>query len=163
MFDTVNGLPLHPLVVHAIVVLLPIAAVGTIVIALAPRWRRRYGWIVVAAAAVSTALIPVDTQSGEALEQRVGNPGEHAEVGGQLIWFAIPLLIMSAALMVLDWRQAATSSRVAASPSAPLATLAANGSDNFHGSSRSTTRTTRWQGTLVKVVAGLAVVAALAT
>ena len=37
-------------------------------------------------------LTPVATSSGEALEQRVGDPGEHAELGDQLIWFVIPLL-----------------------------------------------------------------------
>ncbi len=32
MFDTVNGLPVHPLVVHAVVVLLPLALLGTIAV-----------------------------------------------------------------------------------------------------------------------------------
>jgi uncharacterized iron-regulated membrane protein len=53
-------------------------------------------------------LIPVATSSGEALEHRVGNPGEHAELGDQLIWFAIPLLVMSAALVWLDRRARAS-------------------------------------------------------
>jgi len=39
---TINGLPLHPLLVHAVVVLLPLAAVGSIIIAVVPKWRRRY-------------------------------------------------------------------------------------------------------------------------
>jgi hypothetical protein len=29
MFDLINGIPVHPLVVHAIVVLLPLATLGT--------------------------------------------------------------------------------------------------------------------------------------
>ena len=36
MFDLINGLPVHPLVVHAVVVLLPLAVIGTIAIAVSP-------------------------------------------------------------------------------------------------------------------------------
>ncbi|MEO6512364.1 MAG: DUF2231 domain-containing protein [Nocardioides sp.] len=105
MFDLINGLPVHPLVVHAVVVLLPIACLGTVAIALKPAWRRPYGLVVVACGAVSVVLLPVATSSGEALQQRVGRPGDHAEMGDQLIWFAIPLLALSVALVWLDRRQ----------------------------------------------------------
>jgi uncharacterized membrane protein len=104
MFDLVNGIPVHPLVVHAVVVLLPLAVVGTLAIAVRPGWRRRYGHLVVACAALATALIPVATSSGEALEERVGRPGNHAQLGDQLIWFAVPLLVLALALVVLDRR-----------------------------------------------------------
>ena len=107
MFDLINGIPLHPLVVHAVVVLLPLACLGTLAIALKPSWRQRYGVLVVACAVAATAFIPVATSSGEALEERVGNPGEHAELGDQLIWFAIPLLVLSVALVWLDRRDRA--------------------------------------------------------
>jgi len=147
MFATFNGLPLHPLVVHAIVVLLPVAALGTIGLALWPRLRRRYGWLVVGASAASTLLIPVATQSGEYLERRVGDPGTHAQLGDQLIWFAIPLLITSAALVVLDRRRAGDRSRDTSTEH--MEATAAEASAK--------------QPTLVRAVAGLAVVAALAT
>ena len=107
MFDLINGLPVHPLVVHAVVVLLPLAVLGTLAIAVKPAWRLRYGPLVVAGAAVATVLLPVSTSSGEALEERVGNPGEHAELGDALIWFALPLLVLAAALVWLEWRKAA--------------------------------------------------------
>jgi hypothetical protein len=104
VFDTFNGLPLHPLVVHGVVVLLPLAVLGTIAVAVRPRWRTQYGFLVVATAVVATILIPVSTSSGEALEERVGDPGEHAELGDQLLWFAIALLVAVTALVVLQWR-----------------------------------------------------------
>ncbi|GAA3825029.1 DUF2231 domain-containing protein [Nocardioides panacisoli] len=118
MFDLINGLPVHPLVVHAVVVLLPLAALGTLAIAVRPAWRTRYGYLVTAAALVSVALIPVATSSGEALEEHVGNPGEHAELGDQLIWFAIPLLLLAAALTWLGRRaeRAAAEDAPAAAP-----------------------------------------------
>ncbi|MCW2849979.1 MAG: hypothetical protein JWR90_3953 [Marmoricola sp.] len=102
MFDLINGIPVHPLVVHAVVVLLPLAILGTIVIAVVPRWRTPYGPLVVVTALVATALIPVATSSGEELERRVGDPGKHAALGDQLIWFAIPLLVLVAALVLLQ-------------------------------------------------------------
>ena len=111
MFDLINGLPIHPLVVHAVVVLLPIAMLGTIALAVRPRWRRTYGPLLIVVTAVATALIPVATSSGEALEKRVGQPGEHAELGDQLIWFAIPLLVLLVALVVLDRRRAPAETR----------------------------------------------------
>lgn len=104
MFDLINGLPIHPLVVHGVVVLLPLAILGTIAIAARTSWRRRYGHLVVGCAAVATALVPIATSSGEALEKHVGDPGEHAELGDQLIWFALPVLILSTALVLLDRR-----------------------------------------------------------
>lgn len=102
MFDLINGIPVHPLVVHVIVVLLPLATLGTIAIAARPRWRRPYGPLVVTAALVSTVLCPAATESGEALEERVGEPGEHAELGESLIWFSLALLLASAALVYLQ-------------------------------------------------------------
>jgi hypothetical protein len=104
MFDTFNGIPLHPLVVHAVVVLLPLAILGTIAIAVRPGWRVKYGPLVVGVTAVATALVPVATASGDSLEKRVGDPGSHAALGGQLIWFALPLLVLAVALVVLDGR-----------------------------------------------------------
>lgn len=115
MFDLINGLPVHPLVVHGVVVLLPLACLGTLLIAVRPAWRRRYGVLVVAITAVATVLIPISTSSGEALEERVGDPGVHAELGDQLIWFAIPLLVLGLALVVLDRRRASAGSSSATS------------------------------------------------
>jgi len=121
MFDLINGVPVHPLVVHAVVVLLPLAILGTIAIAVRPDWRARYGVLVVAAAAIATALIPVATSSGESLEKHVGDPGKHAALGDQLIWFALPLLVLVAALVYLDRRRGSTGE--AASPTTAFRTL----------------------------------------
>ena len=40
----INGLPLHPLVVHAAVVLGPLGALAALAYALVPRWRDRLRW-----------------------------------------------------------------------------------------------------------------------
>jgi uncharacterized membrane protein len=55
----INGVPLHPLVVHAAVVFVPLAAVLGAVYALVPKWRyllRHPTLAVTAAAAISTQL-----------------------------------------------------------------------------------------------------------
>lgn len=104
MFDLINGLPVHPLVVHAVVVLLPMAILGTFAIAFRSDWREKYGVLVASVAALATALIPVATSSGEALEEHVGNPGAHARLGDQLIWFALPLLLLVVTMVALDRR-----------------------------------------------------------
>ena len=61
MPETLGGIPIHPLVVHAVVVLIPLAALGVMAISVIPRWRGRFGVLVVGAATVATALVPVAT------------------------------------------------------------------------------------------------------
>ena len=36
------------------------------------------------------------------IEKHVGDPGAHAHLGDQLIWFAIPLLILNVLLVAVD-------------------------------------------------------------
>nr|WP_281496911.1 DUF2231 domain-containing protein [Ornithinimicrobium sp. F0845] len=137
-------MPLHPLVVHGVVVLLPLAVLGTIAIAVRPAWRRTYGPVVVGIAAIATLLIPVATSSGDALEDRVGSPGDHEDLGEQLIWFAVPLLILLVVLVFLSRR----AERDSATEEGRTAALAVSGAPAGRG--------------LVTVVAVLSVVAALA-
>jgi uncharacterized membrane protein len=118
VFDTINGLPLHPLVVHAVVVLLPLAVIGTIALAVRPAWRRPYGPLVSGVAAVAVVLCPVATSSGEALEKHVGDPGQHAALGDQLVWFAVPVLLLAGAMTYLARRHPA---RTAGPPWLPAA------------------------------------------
>jgi len=106
VFDTVNGLPVHPLVVHAVVVLLPLAVLGTIALAVRPAWRRPYGPLLSLVAALAVVLCPVATSSGEQLEKHVGDPGQHAELGDQLVWFAIPVLVLAVVMTYLARRPA---------------------------------------------------------
>ena len=100
MFDLINGIPLHPLVVHAIVVLLPLATIGTIAIAVRPLWRLPLRPARRGRGPCGYRALPVATSSGEELEKRVGDPGDHAELGDQLIWFAIPLVVLAAGLVL---------------------------------------------------------------
>ncbi|HET9139458.1 DUF2231 domain-containing protein [Actinophytocola sp.] len=102
--EFVNGLPLHPLTVHFVVVLLPLAVLGAIVVAVWPAARARFGWLVVAVAAVATILVPVATSSGTDLQRRLPDNElvrTHQQLGDLMLYFAIPLLVAVAALMVV--------------------------------------------------------------
>jgi uncharacterized membrane protein len=126
MPEFVTGLPLHALVVHFVVVLMPLAVLGSMVVALWPAARRRYGWLVVGVAAVATALVPIATDSGENLKNRLPTNSlieEHERLGEQMLWYAIPLLVAVVALMVvhtMGQRQALRWARLATVAAAVL-------------------------------------------
>lgn len=84
LLDSVFGLPAHPLLVHAAVVLVPLAAIGTIVIAFWSAARARVGWIVAGVGIVGFFFAYLAKQAGEALlaTTRVTQLVEdHAEMG----------------------------------------------------------------------------------
>ncbi|MFB9680664.1 hypothetical protein [Streptosporangium vulgare] len=104
MFDEILGLPLHPLVVHAAVVLTPLLAVLAAVYALAPRTRPVLTWAVAGLAPVVPVSVFVARESGEALEE-----GRFASAGGQLgeriaehAGFSLPLLLVAFVLGVVS-------------------------------------------------------------
>ena len=82
--DTIFGLPTHVLIVHATVVLLPIAVLGAVVLVLRRSVIHRLGWITVLVAGVGTAAAWVSRGSGEQLASRVGYPQPHVDYGDDL-------------------------------------------------------------------------------
>ena len=87
MFETVNGLPLHPLIVHAVVVLGPLSALGAIVYAFVPRWRSWLRWLVFLAALVVAGAAYAAKQSGLFLEPLVtqGRPAV-GDLARHIMW-----------------------------------------------------------------------------
>ena len=71
---TINGIPAHPLVIHAVVVLLPLATLGAVLVAARPAWRRAFGVPVLLVAVVGVVAVPVATQSGEQLKEALPGP-----------------------------------------------------------------------------------------
>ena len=106
-FDLVAGLPMHPLVVHVAVVILPLSALALIALVLVPRLRRPLGWLTLAGLAVGAVAAFVAKESGEALAERVGLPTEHADYGNVLPLLAVVLLLVAAAWFLLQRRDAA--------------------------------------------------------
>jgi len=100
MFDTITGLPLHPLVIHAVVVGIPLMAVITIVVAVRKNLRERFSWWVAGANLLLFLVTLVAKQSGEALQQARGGQLaiEHGQLGSVLPWFVLVLTVASAAV-----------------------------------------------------------------
>ena len=98
MPSTFNGLPLHPLIVHAVVVLVPLAVVWLLVLTFVPRWRDRYAGLGALVAVVALGLVPLASDSGETLQAQIGSVGEHAELGDQLKFFVFPVAVLAVAL-----------------------------------------------------------------
>lgn len=71
MFDYVLGLPVHALVIHAVVVLVPLSALVVLAYVARPGWRRALRWPAVAGALVSGGAAYVAAESGERLLVRV--------------------------------------------------------------------------------------------
>lgn len=98
--ESVNGLPLHPLVVHAAVVLIPLAGVLALLMVVVPRFSTRFGPLVAVLAwgAVGAALVAKET--GEMLQNAVDKaPRIHVESGDLMPYFAVA----QAALITLLW------------------------------------------------------------
>jgi len=97
------GLPAHPLIVHAVVVLVPLTALGLFLSAVWPAARERIGWITVGFAAFCLVMIPFATGSGESLEERVDETRlveDHAELAERMLPFVLLLFVAALALMV---------------------------------------------------------------
>ncbi|MFN8077309.1 MAG: DUF2231 domain-containing protein [Kineosporiaceae bacterium] len=110
MFDTVNGLPVHALVVHAVVVLLPLMGILTPLVAWRPTWRASGALPLLIADAAVFVMTFVAKESGEKLQSRLTQAAgkeiaeEHAELGDLLPIFAFALLV-AAVLIYLAQRR----------------------------------------------------------
>jgi hypothetical protein len=108
----INGLPAHVLLVHAVVVFVPLAALMVVASAIWPAARAKLGFLTPAVALVALILVPITTSAGHWLQNHLpGNFGHtdkrvlhHTHLGSQLLWWVIPLFAVSAAVWVLGRR-----------------------------------------------------------
>lgn len=107
---TIGGIPLHPLLVHAVVVLLPLAALGAILVAVRPSWLRSYGPLVAAAALVgaisATGAVIAGNQLAAAIVSEAFQPviAQHASFGVFTLWTAWPFAVLAIVTWVLNRR-----------------------------------------------------------
>jgi hypothetical protein len=98
------GLPAHALVVHAAVVLIPLAAITTIVCAAVPRARRHCAPLALGLALVATLAAGLAQGSGEELEDQLDETEfveQHTEEGERLVPWAIAVTLIAAAVMAI--------------------------------------------------------------
>ena len=92
---TVDGLPAHPLLVDAVAVLLPLAALCSVALALHRGLRRRHGWPVLVLTAVAVTAVPLAQTTGVQLRAHLATSAQnamllkHEQLGGQLLPYAL--------------------------------------------------------------------------
>lgn len=106
MLDSIFGLPTHVLVVHAAVVLVPLAAIGAVIMAIWPKLSVRFGPAVVVIAAVGVVVSILARQSGQSLALLRGVSAEHHDSGSLMPLFALGLFAVVLALWLIDRRGA---------------------------------------------------------
>jgi len=114
VLDQVNGLPVHVLVVHAAVVLVPLLALSGVLYALVPRLRGRLGWVVAllsvgAPAAALAAMLSgsrfYDRKYTGVPEEALANVQQHASFGTRTFWFTLGLGVATGLLVWLSGRR----------------------------------------------------------
>jgi uncharacterized membrane protein len=105
MFDQVNGIPAHPLFVHAPLVLIALTLALSLIYVVLPPLRRRFDWALVLLAVVSPISAFFATESGEKLEHRIGENSsieQHSEFGETTRNLSLLLLVVVVLLVVVD-------------------------------------------------------------
>ncbi|MCW2945274.1 MAG: hypothetical protein JWR24_1991 [Actinoallomurus sp.] len=102
MLSTIFGLPAHPLIVHAVVVLVPLSALSGLVVAVWPAARARYAPLALAVATVALISVPLATHTGDLLERHVQPSAfveRHTSMADgllpfmALLWLALAVLV----------------------------------------------------------------------
>ena len=105
MFERFGDLPLHVLVIHAAVVVLPASALVAIVFALVPKWRWLLRWPTLLLGLGSLVIAFVARESGEAFVAAIPQLEKivelHEERGKLLFWFCLIFLAVTIAAFLL--------------------------------------------------------------
>lgn len=103
----VFGLPLHPLVVHAAVVLVPLTMVGALAVGFWRAARRRFGSLVLGLSVVSAVSVFVARASGTALkDSRPAVPpivDAHEAWGSALVWPSVTVVLGIGLVLIAQW------------------------------------------------------------
>lgn len=95
-----NGLPIHVLVTHFVVVIVPLTALCLVLAAAWPAARRRLGIVTPILALSALISVPIATEAGEALEEQVKESAlseVHTHLGKDLLPWAIALFVVALA------------------------------------------------------------------
>jgi hypothetical protein len=108
---TIGGLPAHILLVHAVVVLVPLAALLVVLVTAWPAARARLTLPTAIIAVVALVAVPLTTSAGEWLEHRVPRTAllsAHTALGDTLLPWVVGLAVLAAAVQAREWRAART-------------------------------------------------------
>ena len=134
MFDQINGLPVHALVLHAAVIFVPLLALGALVYAVVPRWRSKIGWAVALLAVIAPLSTLVAKLSGTQLYNRLIDQGlsgrgkeildDHMSFGTTTWWLSLALGLVSLVMVGLTVRSRTPDRTMVTAGSGGGATLA---------------------------------------
>ena len=111
--ELVFGIPAHPLIIHAVVVLLPLAAIGMIAMVLIPPFRGKVQkYFVAGTLVVATGSAFLAKESGEALRAVNGVSEYHQEWGSRTFYAALALVVLSAIWFWLDTKSRSLYKRI---------------------------------------------------
>ncbi|MBK8464104.1 MAG: cytochrome b5 domain-containing protein [Nigerium sp.] len=102
------GLPLHPLVVHLVVVALPVGALATMAAVLSPVVRSRYGTLALATLSVGALASVAAMITGTILAETETRPEQHASFGTWTVIAALTTSAIAWAWWVLERRREQT-------------------------------------------------------
>jgi uncharacterized membrane protein len=117
VFESFNGLPLHPLLVHAVVVLVPLLVAGALAYVLFPRLRRHLAWVVALLALAAPVAALAAKLSGDAFRARLikrnlispsilTKINQHESYGQKLLYVTIALGVLTLLVTFLTTRKA---------------------------------------------------------
>jgi hypothetical protein len=115
VFNTIGGIPAHPLLIHAAVIFIPLLIVAAIVYAIWPRVRGKIWWAVVALAIIGPFCALFARLSGQNLRQHLINTGvgqgalltkinQHMSYGTNTLWWTIALGVVTLVVVGYLWR-----------------------------------------------------------
>ena len=115
MFNTILGIPAHPLLIHFAVVFIPLLAVGAIVYAAWPPFHKRISWAVLALAIIAPFAGLFAKLSGQdfkarLIKEKLTSPAglvkiaQHNSYGNHTFWWTLALGILTLALLAYYWQ-----------------------------------------------------------
>ena len=128
----INGVPLHPLIVHAVVVFVPLGALSAILFAVVPRWRWLLRWPTLLLALAAVVLTRIAVLTGTSLKNQKNFSGTlgdriatHQTWAHRLEWSVWVLAVVALlAVWVLPYAARLVGREDRVSPMASLVTVA---------------------------------------
>jgi hypothetical protein len=129
--STINGLPAHVLLVHAVVVLVPLSAV-LLLIAWWPAARRKLSLFAAATATAALISVPITTEAGDWLEHHLPRTPLlriHTELGDYMLPWAIALFVATALVAAREFTRTRRSAVDVSASDGPGAAHTESGGD----------------------------------
>ena len=95
LFGVVAGLPLHPLIIHVSVILIPLVAISALVMSYLPSFSRRYGKAIFSLALVAQGSLFLSRTTGQALTKIMEKDmGRNADLGEVAPFITLPMVAL---------------------------------------------------------------------